>query len=56
MELQLPFQFVAVRYLSDYSLHASLALPDYFRLSLLREVLQEARLTLRLHHEDATSK
>ena len=45
-------QFFIVRYLSDYPLTKYFILPDYFRLSLLREVLQEARLTLRLHHED----
>ena len=45
-------QFFIVRYLSDYPFHQYLDLPDYFRLSLLREVLQGARLNLRLHHED----
>ena len=45
-------QFFVVRHLSDYPLTKYFTLPDYFRLSLLREVLQEAKLTLRLHHED----
>lgn len=45
-------QFFVVGHLSGYSLDKYFSLPDYVRLKLIREVLQEARLTLRLHHED----
>eukprot|EP00116_Pleurobrachia_bachei_P000531 sb/3460793/ len=44
-------QFFAVDYLKKYPLHRVVNLPDYGRLSLLREVLKEARLTLHLFHD-----
>ena len=45
-------QFFIVRHLAEHPFHQYLSLPDYFRLSLMREVLQGSRLNLRLHHED----